>query len=328
MTHAVRQPDVSFIVPVRDDVGSLRQCLASIRANCAAGELEMIVIDNGSRDQSAAVAREAGAIVMTTPVEPVAAVRNEGAVRATGRLLAFVDADHVIDSSWAATVIEVLADPNIAAVGAPYLPPPDVNWVQRAYDRFRSHRKGVHEVEWLGSGNLAIRRALFLQVGGFDASLETCEDVDLCNRLRAARHRIVSDDRLRSVHYGDPDTLRAVFLGELWRGRDNLRASLRGPVTVRSMPSVAIPIVSLALLVSAVLGVFMLPWDGAPLLMLGVLGFLFLSLCRAGRMTCKANRGVIREFGANLAVACVYDCARALALVAKVGHRTRARARA
>ncbi len=185
----------------------------------------------------------------------------------------------------------------------------------------------MHDVEWLGSGNLAVRRELFLKVGGFDVSLETCEDVDLCNRLRATRHRIVSDDRLRSIHYGDPDTLRAVFLGELWRGRDNLRASLRGPFTIRSVPSVAIPIVDLVLLTAAMLGIFMLPWDGSQLLVVGALGFFFLSLCRASRMTRNASQGVVREFGANLAVACVYDCARALALVSKVGHRTRARAR-
>ncbi len=133
MTDAACQPDVTFVVPVRDAADSLNQCLASIRANAAAGELEVIVVDNGSQDRSAAVAREAGAVVMMMPAEPVAALRNAGAARATGQLLAFVDADHVIDSSWATAVIDVFTDSTIAAVGAPYLPPPDVNWVQRAY---------------------------------------------------------------------------------------------------------------------------------------------------------------------------------------------------
>ena len=79
----------------------------------------------------------------------------------------------------------------------------------------------------------------------FDATLETCEDVDLCARLTAAGHRLVSDDRLRSVHLGDPPTLRALFFAELWRGRDNLRTGLRRLPAWRDVPSLLIPVVDL-----------------------------------------------------------------------------------
>ena len=48
---------------------------------------------------------------------------------------------------------------------------------------------------------------------------------------------------MRNVHFGDPATLWDLFRGELWRGRDNLRISLRGPLTWRGLPSVVIPIV-------------------------------------------------------------------------------------
>jgi hypothetical protein len=52
-----------------------------------------------------------------------------------------------------------------------------------------------------------------------------------------------------SVHYGDPGTLKALFLGELWRGRDSLKVTLRAPLTLRSIPGVAIPLLTLASLV-------------------------------------------------------------------------------
>ena len=240
--------------PVRDDAERLRQCLASISANRYGGDVEIIVADNGSRDHSVDVARAAGAKVVVLPQGQVSQLRAAGVAQATGDILAFVDADHTIDDGWITAAVEALTSPDIAVAGAEYLPPPCVNWVQRAYDRLRSHRRGIHDVEWLGGGNMAVRSKLFADAGGFDTSLETCEDVDLCNRFRAAGYRVVSDDRMRSIHFGDPTTLREVFFGELWRGRDNLRTTLRAPLTLRSVPSLAIPAASLLFMATTAVG--------------------------------------------------------------------------
>ena len=76
--------------------------------------------------------------------------------------------------------------------------------------------------------------------------------MDLCQRLRRKGHTLKSDSGMRSVHMGDPKTLRAIFWGELWRGRDNLRVSFRGPMALRDLPSVAIPVTMLVLLAQAV----------------------------------------------------------------------------
>jgi GT2 family glycosyltransferase len=76
------------------------------------------------------------------------------------------------------------------------------------YDGFRARAAGVQQVDWLGSGSLAVWRDVFERVGGFDSRLETCEDVDFCQRLRRSGYGLWSDDRLRSVHLGDPRTIR------------------------------------------------------------------------------------------------------------------------
>jgi GT2 family glycosyltransferase len=323
MNEPTPNPRVTFVIPVRDDGEKLRRCLSSIRANRYEGPVDIVVVDNGSQDDSTAVAREAGATVLVRTAATVAALRNAGATSGSGDVLAFVDADHVIDNSWIEAAVQMMVDPTVGAVGAPYLPPPEVNWVQRAYDRFRSHRRGMRDVEWLESGNLAVRRTLFRELGGFDTTLETCEDVDLCNRLRAQGYRIFCDERMRSVHYGDPSTLRALFFGELWRGRDNVRATLRGPVTIRSLPSVVIPIVNMIFLTAVVVGTMMAPWLGAGLVLVGGSGFLLLASLRAVRMTLRAERSALWELAPNMAVACIYDLARALALVSGATHRRR-----
>ena len=56
---------------------------------------------------------------------------------------------------------------------------------------FAARPRDQRDADWLGSGNLAVSRTAFELVGGFDTSLETCEDVDFCHRLRAKGQRVV-----------------------------------------------------------------------------------------------------------------------------------------
>jgi Glycosyl transferase family 2 len=321
--NAQNLPALSFVIPVRDDAVRLARCLSSIRANQYGGRVEIIVMDNASLDESADVARAAGATVIVMPDVPVAVLRNAGAHQASGDILAFVDADHEIGLGWIAAAADVLGGGRFAAAGAPYASPPDANWVQRAYNCLRSHRTGQHEVEWLGSGNLAVRREAFNAGGGFDASLVTCEDVDLCNRLRRIGLRIVSDSRLSSMHHGDPSTLLAVFAGELWRGRDNIRVSLRGSMTPRSIPSLAIPVIDLLAVIAGVVGLVMIPWGRTRLLVASVATIALWSTVRAARMTRELRHVRLSDPFANFTVAVAYDVARALALIANAGHGIR-----
>ena len=314
---------VSFVIPVRSDAANLERCLGSIaRLDRAAADVEVIVIDNGSVDASADVARQVGARVLSITGKPVAGLRNDGARESSGDVLAFVDADHEIAPGWLAAAVSTLETrPDAAAVGSLCWPPPSPTWVQRMYDALRGRPPGLLDVEWLGAGNLAVRREAFEAVGGFDVALEACEDVDLSNRLRKAGWRLVSDARLRSVHFGDPETLGRLFRGELWRGRDNLRVTLRGPISPRSVASALIPLGSLAGLVAVVLGVALIPagagWIAlAALLLLGAL-----SALRAGRILRRLDRIGWREAIQAYVVALTYDTARALALVLRAAHR-------
>jgi glycosyltransferase involved in cell wall biosynthesis len=219
----------------------------------------VIVVDNGSTDGSADVAREAGARVLSAPGVRVGELRNRGAAAARGEILAFIDADHVIERGWIRGAVNGLADPLTGAVGETYHAPEPGTWVQTAYDRLRRHIPGRRVVSWLPSGNMAIRRELFERLNGFDRSLVACEDVDLCQRVGHAGFAVVSDDALHSTHYGDPPTLRALFVGELWRGRDNVRASLRGPLSMRELPSLLAPLLGAASIVSGVGGLILSP---------------------------------------------------------------------
>jgi len=265
-------------------------------------------------------ARAAGAVVLNGSGYSVAALRNQGAGEAGGEILAFVDADHQIDKHWVQTAVEILADPQVGATGSDYSTQPSPTWVQRQYDSLRRRPHRREEVTWLGSGNMAMRSAVFRQVGGFDSSLTACEDVNLCNRVRRAGYRIVADPGLRSVHYGDPITLKALFFGELWRGRDNIRVTLSGPRTLRDLRSAIIPIANLILLVAAAFAVAV---GNLPLALVFIGTAMVPAAIRATTMVRRQPQGGFRVAAQSLAVALVFDFARALALVARGSHRGR-----
>jgi GT2 family glycosyltransferase len=179
-------------------------------------------------------------------------------------------------------------------------------------------------VEWLGSGNLAMPRSVFQAMGGFDTSLEACEDVDLCNRIRTAGYRIVADPRIASVHHGDPRTLGELFRSERWRGRNNLRVSFRRPFNWGSIPSAMLPIIDLVVLGLVALGVGgrLAGWErGTQVAMGAVIVIAVGALLRVARATTRGPRDRPASFIHTFAVAAVYDLARACALITRAPHR-------
>jgi GT2 family glycosyltransferase len=316
----IHTPAISFIVPVRNDADRLRRCLQSLTAGTPPpGGVEIIVADNGSTDDSADVARAHGATVLVLPDVRLGLLRNRAAAAAHAPVLAFVDADHEIGREWVPVALALLERDDVAGVGAPYHAPTPGTWVQQFYDRLRRRTSGQTDVDWLGSGNLALRRTAFDAVGGFDAALETCEDVDLCRKLLATGGRLIADERLHSVHYGDPRTLRHVFLGELWRGRDNVRVSLRAPRSWRTMASAAIPLLNLASLSAGVVGLLSARLAGLVMASVGFGWVLGMILLRASRIA----KGESRDLPQAFAVAAAYEMGRALALATRVGYGRR-----
>jgi hypothetical protein len=122
---------------------------------------------------------------------------------------------------------------------------------------------------------------------------------------------------------GDPATLKALFLGEMWRGRDNLRATWRGPRDLRHLRSALIPLFHAAAIPVVVAA--LLPWRGGPHVRVAAT----VAVAAAGLSTARALAVARRTRGRGVgplqafAVAGVYDLGRATALVARAGHRTR-----
>ena len=107
---------VSVVIPVRDDAPALERCL-ELLARQTMAPLEVVVVDNGSTDDSAEVARRWGAVVVTEPRVGIPAAASTGYDAAHGDIIARLDADSRPDERWIETAVEHLAaDPQIDAL--------------------------------------------------------------------------------------------------------------------------------------------------------------------------------------------------------------------
>lgn len=109
---------MSVVIPVRDDAAHLRRCLDALAAQTVRAD-ELLVVDNGSRDDSAAVAASAGAVVLTERVRGIARASARGYDRASGDVLVRLDADSVPPPRWIAEALRLLEDPTVVAVTGP-----------------------------------------------------------------------------------------------------------------------------------------------------------------------------------------------------------------
>ncbi len=233
---------ISIIIPTLNEEKYLPLCLNSISSIDYARDLiEIIVVDNGSTDQTQSIAHSYGAKVFCDDSKNVSGLRNLGASHSTGTILAFVDADCIVSKDWLSNSQMYFDKNDIAAWGSPPLVPNDSTWVQQTWYLVRKKDKIVKSVDWLESMNLFVRKNTFNSIGGFNETLVTCEDVDFCYRLQ--KHGdIISDNRIKVTHLGEAKTVREFFKKELWRGRSNIIGIFSHGITLKELPSLSIPL--------------------------------------------------------------------------------------
>ncbi len=188
-------PMVSVIVPTKDREAELDECLTALFAlDYPRDRYEVVVVDDGSTDGTAAVAgRHPCHLVSNDRNRGQSYSRNAGAQRASGEILAFLDSDCVTEPGWLRDLVPHFSWPRVAAVGG---------YVAGYYDRSRLDRyeqvaSSLNMGErlllaaddpgtfYVPTCNLLVRHAAYDAVEGIREDLRVGEDVDLCWRLRA-----------------------------------------------------------------------------------------------------------------------------------------------
>lgn len=185
-------PFVSVVVAARDAETELPECLASlVRVDYPPERHEVLVVDNASRDATAAVVKKYPVTLVSEPRIGVSWARNAGIAKARGEIVALTDPDCLVSTTWLRELVRPFADSAIGAVAGAIVPYPPRTAVERYAARRRSHselRPLADPARPFGmTPNLAVRRELLGQIGGFDVRFRGggWEDADLCWRLTA-----------------------------------------------------------------------------------------------------------------------------------------------
>ena len=190
-------PFVTVIVPVLDGAATLALCLESVVCSSFT-DWELIVVDDGSRDDSPEIAVRRGATVLhTTGRQGPGAARNLGATRARGEILFFIDADCSAKPETLARAVEILRqNPAIDALFGSYDDSPSAPGLVAQYKNLQHHfvhQEGAEEASTFWAGCGAIRRAVFERLGGFDTQRyerPSIEDIELGYRLTQGGGRV------------------------------------------------------------------------------------------------------------------------------------------
>jgi GT2 family glycosyltransferase/glycosyltransferase involved in cell wall biosynthesis len=220
-TQIDHAPRASIIIPVFNKAEFTFQCLRSLTREIDFDDVEVIVVNNASTDETAELlARFGDRLRVVTNAENRGFVDacNQGAQEARGQYLVFLNNDAVVLPGWLDELIATVeADETIGAVGSMFLYPDGriqeagaIIWRDGAAFHYGwggspddPRYSFARDVDYCSGASLLIRRELFERLGGFDRRYAPAyyEDADLCFGVRAAGCRVRYQPLSRVLHY-------------------------------------------------------------------------------------------------------------------------------
>lgn len=199
---------------------ALERCLISVEAQALDGAVEIIVVDNGSRQMPTdVVATHPGVILLSEPTPGPGPARNAGVAVARAPVLAFIDADCRAGDGWLKAAVEAVeAGGTCAVVGGDvridFVNPEHLTPVE-AFEAVFAYRQSMYieKQGFSGTGNLAMHRSVHEAVGPF-AGIGIAEDRDWGRRASAAGYRPVYVPAMRIYH---PARTDVASLTAKWR---------------------------------------------------------------------------------------------------------------
>lgn len=215
-----KHPDVSIIIPVYGKIAYTLNCLRSLQQHCSTRSFEVIIVDDGSQDQTSLLLPQIPGLRVVTPGGNNGFISscNSGAEQAKGTYLLFLNNDTTVGANWLDALVDIFESHPDAGLAGSKLVYPD-GLLQEAggmvfsdgsacnYGRGDNPNKSeynyVREVDYCSGASIMIPASLFRAVGGFDTRFSPAyyEDTDLAFKVRQEGRKVFYQPKSEVIHY-------------------------------------------------------------------------------------------------------------------------------
>jgi glycosyltransferase involved in cell wall biosynthesis len=216
------KPWVSIIIPTKDSEATIELCLRSIKAQTYLN-IEIIVVDNFSRDRTVAIAEKYGAKVFLKGPERAAQV-NFGVVQAKGKYVYRVDSDFVLDPEVVEEAVNRSERFGYDGVLIHNTSDPTISF----WARVRKTERDTYRNDKVHVATRFCKKQVFDSICGFDADLIAGDDYDFQNRLVKGGYRI-GRIKAQETHIGEPRSVSEIFRKHYYYGRNILSFIQKNP---------------------------------------------------------------------------------------------------
>lgn len=212
----MRDVKISVVIPTYNEEKCIKKCLLSV-INGSMSPLEIIVADGGSTDNTVAIAKSMGVVVVKNPYKHAAGGRNEGIKIAKGNVIAFIDADCIADKYWLEEIKNTFEKEPIDGLGTYIEPAKFANKYERFWGTFSlkiimSYGTEPYYVkektlnDAFITASCAYTKELLDRLNGFDNWFaNNAEDIDICWRALDAGARLKYEPKAKIKAHSPTD---------------------------------------------------------------------------------------------------------------------------
>ena len=207
----LNSPRISIIVPAKNASCTISVCLDALLHQQDLrflADFEIILVDDGSTDDTALIGEARGVRVIRQQNAGPAAASNSGAKAATGEILLFTDSDCIPQNDWCLQMLRPFEDPEVVGVKGAYLCTEEnavARFVQQEFEYKYQRMARLSKIDFIDTYAAAYRRSIFLENGGFEERfpVPSVEDQEFSFRLTRKGYKLVFQPSARVSHPHD-----------------------------------------------------------------------------------------------------------------------------
>lgn len=206
-------PLVSIIIPTYNSEKTIEKCLISIK-NQTYANIEIILVDNGSKDKTVEVAQNYNCKIYTLTGKERSSQINLGANVSSGKYLYRVDSDFLLDPQLVEEAVMKCEAQDYDAISIYCSPDPSISF----WAKVRKLEKDCYKYDLNHNAARFIRKDAYIRLSGFNEEMVAAEDYDLQNRLIINNYKIgfITSEEL---HLGEPISIVDVIKKQYYYGK-------------------------------------------------------------------------------------------------------------